>query len=258
MGGGKVRARGKVWPKGEPEPAAWTIERIDPIGSLKGSAGHLRRRAVAGRRRVGDLLRQHQGVSGTRNDGIRCMRNARRCRQHHDRHCCRSLAAASARSRLVARLGSRQRRLADVGRHARPQHGLEHEGPADDLGRQDEEERQVGGRARLADLRQPGRRRRHTCFVGTNNEAMKDPEHQGRQGHPDGVPRVGRPVPVAGGARQARGRPRQRLAVPGHLLVAAGRERHRLLRVEPRRADGGRPRRLPRQDRTTAWSRTRS
>jgi len=37
--GGKVRARGKVWPKGEPEPAAWTIEREDPIGSLKGSPG---------------------------------------------------------------------------------------------------------------------------------------------------------------------------------------------------------------------------
>jgi outer membrane protein assembly factor BamB len=36
---GRVRARGKVWPKGQPEPAAWTIERIDPIGNLKGSAG---------------------------------------------------------------------------------------------------------------------------------------------------------------------------------------------------------------------------
>jgi outer membrane protein assembly factor BamB len=39
LGGGKVRARGKVWPKGEPEPAAWTVERVDPIGSLKGSPG---------------------------------------------------------------------------------------------------------------------------------------------------------------------------------------------------------------------------
>lgn len=39
VGGGKVRARGKVWPKGQPEPAAWTIERVDPIGSLKGSPG---------------------------------------------------------------------------------------------------------------------------------------------------------------------------------------------------------------------------
>jgi hypothetical protein len=39
MGDGKVRARGKVWPKGQPEPATWTIERIDPIGSLKGSPG---------------------------------------------------------------------------------------------------------------------------------------------------------------------------------------------------------------------------
>jgi outer membrane protein assembly factor BamB len=35
----KVRVRGKVWPKAETEPAAWTIERIDPIGSHKGSPG---------------------------------------------------------------------------------------------------------------------------------------------------------------------------------------------------------------------------
>jgi outer membrane protein assembly factor BamB len=39
LDGGKVRARGKVWPRGETEPAAWTIERIDPIGSMKGSPG---------------------------------------------------------------------------------------------------------------------------------------------------------------------------------------------------------------------------
>ncbi|MBA3640570.1 MAG: PQQ-binding-like beta-propeller repeat protein [Acidobacteriota bacterium] len=39
MDGTNVRARGKVWPKGEPEPAEWTIERVDPIGSLKGSPG---------------------------------------------------------------------------------------------------------------------------------------------------------------------------------------------------------------------------
>ena len=39
MGGGKVRARGKVWPKDQPEPAAWTVERVDPIGNLRGAAG---------------------------------------------------------------------------------------------------------------------------------------------------------------------------------------------------------------------------
>jgi outer membrane protein assembly factor BamB len=39
VGGGRVRARGKVWPRGETEPAAWTIERIDPIGNLKGAPG---------------------------------------------------------------------------------------------------------------------------------------------------------------------------------------------------------------------------
>jgi hypothetical protein len=27
---GRVKAQGKVWLKSEPEPAAWTVERIDP------------------------------------------------------------------------------------------------------------------------------------------------------------------------------------------------------------------------------------
>lgn len=36
---GKVRARGKVWAVGEPEPAAWMIERVDPIGNRQGSPG---------------------------------------------------------------------------------------------------------------------------------------------------------------------------------------------------------------------------
>jgi outer membrane protein assembly factor BamB len=36
---GKVRARGKAWPSGEPEPAAWTLERIDPVPSRQGSPG---------------------------------------------------------------------------------------------------------------------------------------------------------------------------------------------------------------------------
>jgi outer membrane protein assembly factor BamB len=39
LDGGKVRSRGKVWKKGTAEPAAWTIERVDPIGNLKGSPG---------------------------------------------------------------------------------------------------------------------------------------------------------------------------------------------------------------------------
>lgn len=39
MPDGRVRARGKVWAVGEAEPAAWTIERIDPIGNHQGSPG---------------------------------------------------------------------------------------------------------------------------------------------------------------------------------------------------------------------------
>ncbi|HWN99701.1 MAG TPA: PQQ-binding-like beta-propeller repeat protein [Blastocatellia bacterium] len=36
---GKVRARGKAWLASEPEPAEWTLERIDPLGNRYGSAG---------------------------------------------------------------------------------------------------------------------------------------------------------------------------------------------------------------------------
>jgi hypothetical protein len=31
--------RGKVWKTGDPEPSAWTIEKIDPIGHREGSPG---------------------------------------------------------------------------------------------------------------------------------------------------------------------------------------------------------------------------
>jgi hypothetical protein len=36
---GRVRARGKVWAVGEPEPTTWIIERMDPIGNHQGSPG---------------------------------------------------------------------------------------------------------------------------------------------------------------------------------------------------------------------------
>ena len=39
MPDGKVHISGKVWPTGSPEPAAWTIEKIDPIGNREGSPG---------------------------------------------------------------------------------------------------------------------------------------------------------------------------------------------------------------------------
>lgn len=37
--GGKTRARGKIWPASETEPAEWLIEWTDPIGNRMGSAG---------------------------------------------------------------------------------------------------------------------------------------------------------------------------------------------------------------------------
>lgn len=37
--GGKVRVRGKVWPRDQSEPGDWTIELEDPIGQTQGAAG---------------------------------------------------------------------------------------------------------------------------------------------------------------------------------------------------------------------------
>jgi hypothetical protein len=39
MPDGAVRARGKVWPAGEPEPSGWLIEKVDPIGNREGMPG---------------------------------------------------------------------------------------------------------------------------------------------------------------------------------------------------------------------------
>jgi outer membrane protein assembly factor BamB len=39
LAGGQVRAQGKAWPVGEPEPSAWMIEKLDPIGNRQGAPG---------------------------------------------------------------------------------------------------------------------------------------------------------------------------------------------------------------------------
>ena len=36
---GSVRARGKAWPTGQPEPAEWQIDKTDPIGNRQGAPG---------------------------------------------------------------------------------------------------------------------------------------------------------------------------------------------------------------------------
>ena len=36
---GRAVLRGKVWPKGEQEPSAWTVEARDEVPNLRGSPG---------------------------------------------------------------------------------------------------------------------------------------------------------------------------------------------------------------------------
>jgi outer membrane protein assembly factor BamB len=39
LAGGQVKAQGKVWKRGEPEPDTWLVEKTDPIGNREGSPG---------------------------------------------------------------------------------------------------------------------------------------------------------------------------------------------------------------------------
>ncbi len=53
---GKAVLRGKVWQRGEPEPAEWTID-----GDRRGAQRRRQPRPVRQRQRRRDLLRQHHG-----------------------------------------------------------------------------------------------------------------------------------------------------------------------------------------------------
>ena len=39
LANGSVRTQGKAWPVGEAEPAAWTIEKVEPNGNREGAPG---------------------------------------------------------------------------------------------------------------------------------------------------------------------------------------------------------------------------
>ena len=95
-------------------------------------------------------------------------------------------------------------------------------------------------------------------FVGTNNESGKDPNVKGDKGVLMAFRESdGQFMWQAMHDKLAAGRAND-WPFPGHLLVAARRERHRLLRVEPRRADGRRRSTGSATRPTTAPSRTRS
>jgi len=37
--GATTKVQGKVWPRGETEPQAWTVEKVDAIGHREGAPG---------------------------------------------------------------------------------------------------------------------------------------------------------------------------------------------------------------------------
>ena len=156
---------------------------------------------------------------------------------------------------LVVRREQGRDRLADVGRVAGSQHGLRRHRPADHVGRQDRQEHQVGRVARIPELRQSRRRQRRRAR-GHEQRSHARSETAGRSRRADGVPRIDRRVPVAGDVRKTAVGPRQRLALPGHRVVAAHHRREGVLHVEPRRPDGrGHPRLSRQRERRTVQGR---
>jgi hypothetical protein len=156
---GKVKALGKVWPVADPEPQAWTIEKVDPIPNLTGSPGLYADAPF-------EVFFDNYKVSA---------------------NSCGGRAAYGIRSR---------KGLADVGRYAGSQHGFEHEGRPRFLGRGHEEKRPLGGGARISGLRQPGCGR-WSSVRGNQQRSAEGSEAGGRSRSADGLPRIGRRVPVA-------------------------------------------------------------
>ena len=268
IGGGKVRARGKVWPKGQPEPAGVDdrAHRSDrqPQGSARASTPTRPRMPAAARSCTTTTSRSTRTSNGFAGSGFAIA--IRELEPRDTNHIMSKISASAAAAvGLVSVSSLALIARSDPGKGDWPMWG----GTPDrnmvssmkglptswDIKTKKNVKwvAELGSQAYGNPVVANG-----VVLVGTNNEAMKDPNIKGDKG-------------VLMAFRESDGQflwqavhdklaagPRQRLAVPGHLLVAARRERHRLLRLEPRRGDGGRHRRLPRQGRTTARSRTRS
>ena len=210
----KGTVRGKVWKKGEPEPADWTIS---PTKTRRGPGGRAR-----DLRRLGDGHRLGQ----PHGEGERMTRKPLAIS--------RSLLALRRRGRaaMPRRRAARPIRARHVRHHLRPQHGLRREGPARQLGRQDRQEREVVGRRGLADLRRAGGGGRQG-LRGHEQRGAAQSEAQGRPGRRHGLRRRRRRVPLADDPRQAALGPRQRLAAAGRLLDPLRRGQAPLLHLEP-------------------------
>ena len=84
-------------------------------------------------------------------------------------------------------------------------------------------------------------------FVGTNNQAERDPNHKGDRGVVMAFNRADGAFSLANRPSQAAGRPRQRLATAGRLLDSFYLRRPPLLCLQPRRSRMPRHRGLPRR-----------
>ena len=145
---GQVRAQGKAWPVGGPEPAAWLIDKTDPIGNREGAPGlfldaqygvHLDNFALTPNPPGGPPTPRTPRINDVteRSKGRACKPVRWQTYAHTSRSTVGSPPGSRARVDDYRSAGppvgirSWNRGLADVGRHAGPQHGVGHEGAAD-------------------------------------------------------------------------------------------------------------------------------
>ena len=227
---GKVRARGKAWPTGEAEPAAWMIDKIDPIGNRQGAAGLLRRR------RVRRACRQPEGR------GQPVAKDIHEVHVTHHVGCSFVYASSCCSSQSAWQPGRVSVGASDPGTGDWPMWGgtPDRNMVSSMKGLPTEWDVKTKKNVKwVAELGSqsygnPGRGRRHGVRRHEQRGAARS-EAAGRPRRADGVPRVGRRVPVAADAPEARVGPRQRLAVSGRRQLAARRGRAPLLRQQPRR-----------------------
>ena len=178
---GRVRARGKVWPKGEPEPARLDDRTHRPDRQREGQRRHLRRRAIESRRRVRDLLRQHQGLS--EQEMTRCSGPNAPWREFEVASTNETNASVRSRAGVDFDHGcrhspipARNGRCGEARRTANMVSAMKGVPTTWDLKTKKNIKwiAELGSQAYGNPVVSGG-----YVLVGTNNEAMKDPEHQG-------------------------------------------------------------------------------
>ena len=258
-----MRARGKAWPTGEPEPAAWLIEKTDPIGNRAGRARACSSTPSSARisttltivRRINSDLNVHSCATAS-------------MASHHDvtDRCPFDRCARDWSLLLLVGVGAGALAASDPGTGDWPMWGgtpdrnmvSNMKGLPDRVGRQDQEEHQVGRRRSARRATATRSSPAAWCSSAPTTKLLRDPKQPGDRGVLMAFRESDGEFLWQQTHAEARVGPRQRLAVPGRRLVAARRRRHSSTTSATAACSGASTSRASATARTTARSRTRS